>query len=53
MEKVVDIKRVTKKFGDFKALDEVDFSVRTGEVFGFIGSNGAGKSTTLPILLGR
>ncbi|MBR7553957.1 ATP-binding cassette domain-containing protein [Allobacillus sp. GCM10007491] len=52
MENVVDIKRLTKRFGDFTALNQVNFSVKKGEVFGFIGPNGAGKSTTIRILLG-
>lgn len=52
MTKVLEINNVTKKFGDFKALDNVSFSLNKGEVLGFIGPNGAGKSTTIRILLG-
>lgn len=52
MEEVVEIKGLQKKFGNFKALNNVSFTVNKGEVLGFIGPNGAGKSTTLRILLG-
>jgi ABC-2 type transport system ATP-binding protein len=41
---------LTKKFGDFTAVDSVSFDVRKGEVFGFLGPNGAGKSTTIRML---
>ncbi|MFD1032764.1 ABC transporter ATP-binding protein [Metaplanococcus flavidus] len=43
---------LTKKFGDFAALDGVDIEVEEGEIYGFIGPNGAGKSTTIRVLLG-
>lgn len=43
---------LTKKFGNFKALDGVNMEVNTGEIYGFIGPNGAGKSTTIRVLLG-
>jgi ABC-2 type transport system ATP-binding protein len=41
-----------KKFGDFVAVDKISFSVRKGEIFGFLGSNGSGKSTTIRMLCG-
>lgn len=47
---VVD--HLTKKFGDFVAVDDVSFTVNTGEVFGWLGPNGAGKTTTIRMLLG-
>lgn len=43
---------LTKKFGDFVAVDHVSFSVNAGEVFGWLGPNGAGKTTTIRMLLG-
>jgi ABC-type multidrug transport system ATPase subunit len=46
------VQNLTKKFGDFTAVDDVSFSVQTGEVFGWLGPNGAGKTTTIRMLLG-
>ena len=43
--------QVTKKYGDFTAVDGLSFAVRTGEVFGFLGGNGAGKTTSLRMVL--
>lgn len=43
---------LTKKFGNFTAVDSVDFEVSSGEIFGFLGPNGAGKSTTIRMLCG-
>ncbi|WP_029068327.1 ABC transporter ATP-binding protein [Jonesia quinghaiensis] len=48
----LDIDNLTKNYGDLKALDNLTFSVDSGEIFGFVGSNGAGKSTTMRIALG-
>lgn len=49
---VLQITNLTKKFGEYKALDNVNLDVKKGEVIGFIGPNGAGKSTTIRVLLG-
>lgn len=49
---ILEASHLTKKFGNFTALDGVDIKIKKGEVYGFIGPNGAGKSTTIRILLG-
>ncbi len=46
------VRNLVKRFGDFTAVDAVTFSVRRGEIFGFLGSNGSGKSTTIRMLCG-
>ena len=51
-EYAVGVKELTKKFGDFTAVDGVTFHIRRGEIFGFLGPNGAGKTTTIRMLLG-
>ena len=48
----IKINNLTKKFGSFTALDDVNLTVKKGEIYGFIGPNGAGKSTTIRVLLG-
>jgi ABC-2 type transport system ATP-binding protein len=47
---MIQTKKLTKKFGDFTAVDDVSFDVKKGEVFAFLGPNGAGKSTTIKML---
>ncbi|MBW4719022.1 ABC transporter ATP-binding protein [Saccharothrix obliqua] len=49
---VLEIDRVSKRYGDVVALRDMAFDVRAGELFGFVGSNGAGKTTTMRIALG-
>ena len=48
----VEVEGLTRRFGDFLAVDDVTFRVRPGEVFGFLGPNGAGKTTTIKMLTG-
>ncbi len=50
--KAITCKDLTKKFGDFKAVDAISFDVEPGEIFGFLGANGAGKTTAMRILCG-
>lgn len=51
MESIV-VENLTKKFGDFTSVDHINFSVRQGEIFGFLGANGAGKTTAIRMLCG-
>lgn len=46
----IEVKNLTKKFGDFTAVDNISFKVKEGEIFAFLGPNGAGKSTTIKML---
>jgi ABC-2 type transport system ATP-binding protein len=48
----VEVENLTKRFGDFTAVNSATFNIRRGEIFGFLGPNGAGKTTTIRMLLG-
>ncbi len=52
MKTVVDVRHLTKRFGRFTAVDDLSLSVQEGEIFGFLGSNGAGKTTAIRIMCG-
>ncbi|MFM8551321.1 MAG: ABC transporter ATP-binding protein [Nitrospiraceae bacterium] len=52
MPPIVQVQRLTKKFGDFTAVDGVSFEIEQGEILGLLGPNGAGKTTTFQMLLG-
>ena len=50
--KIITTDKLTKKFGDFTAVDHISFEVNKGEIFGFLGANGAGKTTAMRMLCG-
>ena len=52
MEKVIEVKQLSKRFGNFTAVDAITFDVYKGEIFGFLGANGAGKTTAMRMLSG-
>jgi ABC-2 type transport system ATP-binding protein len=52
MENVIEVRNLTKRFGDFTAVDNISFTVSKGEIFGFLGANGAGKTTAMRMLCG-
>ena len=52
IDKSIIVRNLTKKFGSFTAVDHISFDVRKGEIFGFLGANGAGKTTAMRILCG-
>lgn len=49
---MIEIKGVSKTFGDTKAVKDLNMTVNSGEIFGFLGSNGAGKTTTIKMIVG-
>ena len=53
MTSVIEINNLTKKFGDLKAVDNVSFSIKKGELFGLLGPNGSGKTTMIKMLTGQ
>lgn len=52
MNEIISVKELSKRFGDFTAVDHISFDVRRGEIFGFLGANGAGKTTAMRMLCG-
>jgi len=52
MSVAIAVRRLTRRFGDFTAVDGITFDVEQGEVFGFLGANGAGKTTAIKMLIG-
>ena len=49
---IIEVTGLTKKFGNFTAVDNITFNVKEGEIFGFLGANGAGKTTAMQMLIG-
>jgi ABC-2 type transport system ATP-binding protein len=52
VENVIEVEHLVKAFGSFRAVDDISFTVRKGEIFGFLGANGAGKTTAMHMLTG-
>lgn len=52
MEKIVEIKNLTKRFGSYIAVNNISFDIKKGEILGFLGPNGAGKTTTIKMIMG-
>jgi len=52
VENVIEVDHLVKAFGSFRAVNDISFSVKKGEIFGFLGANGAGKSTAMHMLIG-
>ena len=53
MRNIIEIEHLSKSFGDVKAVQDISFRVKEGELFAFLGVNGAGKSTTISIICGQ
>jgi len=51
-DQVIICEKLTKRFGDFTAVNQISFTVSKGEIFGFLGANGAGKTTAMRMLCG-
>jgi len=51
-ENIIEVENLVKRFGSFTAVDNISFQVKKGEVFGFLGANGAGKTTAIKMLIG-
>src|SRR3954470_13135231 len=51
-QSIISTHQLTKRFGDFTAVDAISFEVQKGEIFGFLGANGAGKTTAMRMLCG-
>ena len=49
---MIEVKNLTKRYGDHLAVDHLNFTVESGKIYGFLGPNGAGKSTTMNIMTG-
>src|SRR5664280_872881 len=52
MSTAIHTEKLTRRFGDFLAVDHLSFEVQTGQIFGYLGPNGSGKTTTIRMLLG-
>ncbi len=51
-DNIIEVSKLTRRFGDFTAVDHISFEVKRGEIFGFLGANGAGKTTAIRMLTG-
>ena len=51
-QNIIELKDLTKKYGDYTAVNNLNLSIKKGEIFGLLGPNGAGKSTTILMMLG-
>ena len=49
---MIEVKNITKKYGNFTAVDNINFKIEEGEIIGLLGPNGAGKSTTMNMITG-